>query len=389
MKYAVHLQRNIVIVSFVALASGFGQDLITPILPAYLTLLGLDRAGIGLIDGLLQGATSLFRFISGVLSDKFHNRKWFVFAGYLLSSVSRPFLAFTSSFSSVAFLRILDGVGKGSKDAPRDALIADSAGASVRGRAFGFHRLVDTAGSVFGPLLAASILLSLQPGLGAYRLIFALAAIPGAIALGLILFGVREPKPVVRQQPKDGQTLPGIFWLFCVTIVLITLARMNDSLMLLRATDLGIPSSWAPLLFAGWTLIYALLSYPIGIWSDRVGRRLPLIIGWLLLGLVELGLSVSGPLHQTVLLFAFYGAALALTEGSGRAIISDLVPPEARGRAFAVFYTFTGLAVIVGGYGLGRISDVFTAGTAFRFSAIGVICMSALFFAATMRMKKI
>ena len=143
------IPRNVLILSFVALASGFGQDLITPVLPAYLALIGVSHAGIGLIDGVLQGATQVFRFVSGVLSDRFAARKRFVFLGYALSSVSRPLLALAGGFASALGLRLVDGIGKGVKDAPRDALVADSASSETRGRAFGFHRLVDTAGSVF------------------------------------------------------------------------------------------------------------------------------------------------------------------------------------------------------------------------------------------------
>src|SRR3989338_9282398 len=117
------IPRNVIIIAFVALASGFGQDLITPVIPAFLTLLGVSHAGIGAVDGLLQGSTGIFRFISGVVSDRFQKRKFFVFVGYAISSISRPLLALTSTFSSVAFLRVMDGIGKGTKDAPRDALI--------------------------------------------------------------------------------------------------------------------------------------------------------------------------------------------------------------------------------------------------------------------------
>jgi MFS family permease len=120
--------------------------------------LGLSRAGIGLIDGLLQGTTSLFRFISGILSDKYQDRKFFVFVGYALSSVARPLIALASTFPWIAGLRIIDGVGKGTKDAPRDALVADSSPKESTGRSFGFHRLIDTAGSVLGPLAAAGLL---------------------------------------------------------------------------------------------------------------------------------------------------------------------------------------------------------------------------------------
>ena len=138
-RFFADIPRNILIVSFVALASGFGQDLISSVLPGYLVAIGLSRASIGLIDGLLQGTTSLFRFVSGLLSDRFHNRKSFVFLGYILSSLSRPLLALTATFPWIAALRIVDGVGKGTKDAPRDALVADSSIPGQTGRSFGFQ----------------------------------------------------------------------------------------------------------------------------------------------------------------------------------------------------------------------------------------------------------
>lgn len=201
--------RAILILGFVALASGFGQDLISSVLPGYLAMLAFSRADIGLIDGLLQGATNVFRFVSGFLSDRIQNRKGLVFFGYVLSSVTRPLLALTSTFFGVAALRMTDGVGKGMKDAPRDALVADAALTGASGRAFGFHRMIDTAGSVLGPLLAFGLLALLLPSLATYRFIFALAAIPGAIALGLIWFGVREPKVTKKLASNaTGAALP-------------------------------------------------------------------------------------------------------------------------------------------------------------------------------------
>lgn len=356
-----------------ALASGFGQDLITPVLPAYLALLGFDRAGIGLIDGLLQGATSVFRFISGILSDRFQNRKQFVFAGYVLSSISRPLLALATSFPAIAALRAIDGVGKGGKDAPRDALIADSTGAAVHGRAFGFHRLVDTAGSVFGPLLAGVILLALTPSLASYRIIFALAAVPGAIALALIAFGIREPSHISKLKTQIHSSLPPTFWIFTLAAGVVALTRVNDSLLLIRAMEFGIGPAWIPVLFAGFTLIYALASYPIGIWSDRVGKFKPIAIGWLLLAIVELGFSLQTTAMGAVALFAVFGLYLALTEGSGRAIIANLVPAESRGSAFAIFHTIVGLSLIAGGFGLGRVWDTISPSFAFQLSSVGAL----------------
>lgn len=365
------LPRNVLIVAFVALASGLGQDLITPILPGLLTLLGISRAGIGLIDGLLQGSTSLFRFVSGILSDRYRNRKGFVFVGYALSSVARPLLALTSTLGSVAALRTIDGVGKGMKDAPRDALIADSATEGHRGRAFGFQRFVDTAGSVIGPLIAGAVLLALTPSLQSYRLIFLLAIIPGAVALILIGFGIREPKAIQAERVKTRTKLPWLFWIFTLGSFVAMLTRINDSLFLVRAHDVGIPTTWIPVLFAGFTLLYAALSYPIGIWTDRIGKMPVIVAGWGVLAVVEFGFSRFSGLPALLVLFAGFGLFYALTEGSGRALIADLVPAESRGTAYAIFHTLTGIALIVGGYGLGRIWDVASPERAFGIAAIG------------------
>jgi len=366
-----HISRNVIIIAFVALFSGWGQDLVAPALPAFMVLLGFNHAGIGLVDGLLQSATSIFRFVSGVLSDRYRNRKTFVFLGYALSSVTRPLLAFASSLPFIAGLRLLDGVGKGTKDAPRDALVADSSSDGTHGRAFGFHRFIDTAGSVIGPLMATGVLFLLTPSLFAYRVVFALAAIPGIIALALIWFGVREPEKKTFKIKRLREPFPWAFWLFTAGTAVAMLTKINDALFLVRAQDIGIPPTWIPLLFAGFTLIYAVLSYPIGIWSDRIGK-LPLITaGWLVMAFVELGFAYESSIVTALILFAFFGLFYALTEGSGRAFIADVVPLEQRGSAYAVFHTIVGLSVIVGGYTLGHVWDVMSSGTAFKLSAMG------------------
>jgi len=378
------IPRNVLILSFVALASGFGQDLITPVLPAYLAMIGVSHAGIGLIDGVLQGATQVFRFVSGILSDRFAARKRFVFLGYALSSVARPLLALSGGFASALGLRLVDGIGKGVKDAPRDALVADSATAETRGRAFGFHRLVDTAGSVFGPLTAGAILLALTPSLASYRAIFLLAALPGAVALALILIGIREPEGIRTRDRNGGAKLPPRFWLFTAAMSVAMLTKMNDSLFLTRTQEAGVPAAWIPVVFAGFTLVYALLSYPLGAWSDRVGRLPLLAAGWLLLAAVEFGFGLLGNVPAALVLLVGYGCFYALTEGSGRALVADLAPPEARGTAYAVFYVSVGLAVIAGGFGLGRLWDAVSPAAAFMVSSAGS-ALGGLLFLAMMR----
>ena len=383
------IPRNVLIVSFVALVSGFGQDIITPVLPAYLTLLGFSAAGIGLIDGLLQGATSVFRFISGILSDRYRNRKFFVFLGYGLSAIARPLLAITSSFAPITTLRTLDGIGKGMKDAPRDALIADSSDGKIQGRVFGFQRLVDTVGSILGPLVAGLLLLLLLPTLGTYRLIFALSAIPGLIAISLIWFGIRERRKLISQENKKSQLrLPISFWVFSGTIAMAMMTKVNDSLFLLRVHDIGLSQTMIPFLFAGFTLIYAFLSYPVGIWSDRWGKLPFIAAGWLILSVVELVYSFGPNVVVAVVIFAFYGIFYALTEGSARAYIADTIPLELRGRAYAIFHTLVGVSVIIGGFGIGQVWETASPALAFKIAAVGSFASSLIFIILAQRSKK-
>ena len=375
------VSRNAIVLAFVAFASGFGQDMIAPILPGFLTLLALTRADIGLIDGLLQGTWNICRFLSGWLSDRFHKRKEFVFLGYALSSVARPLLFFASGFLPIAALRVIDGAGKGIKDAPRDALVAEEATAKTSGRTFGFQRMIDTAGSVFGPLTAFGILLWLGTTLATYRTIFALAVVPGALALGLIWFGVREKSTQEAKRKTQNQKLPMRFWLFTLAMSIALLTKINDSLFLVRAADVGIPGAWIPLLFGSFTLIYALASYPIGIWSDRFGKLPFLAAGWIVLSLTEFGFSIDPGLPFALALFACYGLFFALTEGSGRAFIADTVAKGEHGRAYGIFYTATGIALILGGYMLGSIWDRDTPELAFRLAAIGSLIGGLILFA--------
>ena len=385
------IPRNVLVLAFVALASGFGQDLITPVLPGYLSLVGISAAGIGLVDGLLQGSTSVFRLVSGILSDRFQNRKRFVFLGYALSSVARPLLGLAGGFVPVAALRTLDGIGKGMKDAPRDALVADSSAREIHGRAFGFHRLVDTAGSVLGPVAAGILLLSLSPSLGTYRLIFFLAAVPGALALALILAGVREARREgsARGRAATAGPLPWAFWTFTAATAVAMLTKVNDSLFLLRAGDIGIPTPWIPFLFGGFTLLYAAASYPIGIWTDRVGKLPFIAAGWLLLSAVEFVFAGSPGIPAAIILFAFYGLFYALTEGSARAFIADTVPSESRGSAYAVFHTLVGLCVIVGGFGIGRVWEAASPSAAFAVGAVGSLVGGTLFLLMAVRTQKL
>lgn len=384
------IPRNVIVVAFVAFWSGLSQEMVTPLLPAYFAALGFSTAAIGLIDGAVNGAANFAKVVAGYLSDRFRNRKWFVFLGYALSAAARPALGFVSGLAPLAGARVLDGIGKGIKDGPRDALIADAAGKKASGRGFGFHRVVDTAGSVIGPLVAAAVVAYSATTAAGREKVFLLTAIPGAIVLALIVFGVREP---AKAAPKKGRAaigrLPPLFWWFTLISFVAVGSRMADALLLLRSRDFGVPAVFVPLLYSLFHLVYAGLAYPVGVWSDRVGKLPMLIYGWLLLGFVQLGFSFSdGRPWMAAALFAAYGLVFALTEGTNRAWISELVPANARATAYGIFNAALGLAAICAGVALGTLWDAVAPGFAFLLSSLGAFLAAGLYLGLNRRLKK-
>ena len=377
-RHSRRIPRNVLVVAIVAFFSGLTQEMVTPVLPIFFTALGYGAAGIGLIDGLVTASANFFKIIAGYFSDRYRNRKGFVFLGYAFSAVARPLLAFVSGFGGAAGLRALDGIGKGIKDGPRDALIADATPKGSSGRVFGFHRVIDTMGSVAGPLIAAALLAG-SIGLESQRNIFALTAIPGVIALGLILFGIREPASNHSTGRVKVGKLPRLFWIFTLIAFLAAGTRTADGLLLLRSRGLGVPIVAVPLLYAFFHLVYASLSYPFGVWSDRIGKLPMLVMGSCLLALVQAGFAVaSGPLAPIVL-FALYGVFFALTEGTNRAWISELVPANARATAYGVWNGAVGAAAVLSGIIIGGMWELWSPQIAFSFSAFGALLAAGLY----------
>ena len=346
-----HLSRNVWLLSWISLLNDLSSELALTTLPLFLrNVLGVPTAVIGLIEGVADSTATLLRVFSGYLSDRLGRRKPLVAAGYSLSSVSKPFLYFATTWPLVMLVRFADRAGKGVRNAPRDALIADSTDPAYRGRAFGFRHAMDTAGAVIAlasaPLLVyftqGNRLLMTRP---TYQLLVLVAMVPGFLLLLLLplVKDVRGPGP---ERPR--LTLRGFdrrFYVFLVVVTLFALGNSSDAFLILRAQTLGVTVLHLFLVLAAFNLVMALSAYPSGAISDRVGRKRLIIFGWLVYALIYLGFALAHSAAWVVGLFIAYGLYHGATTGAANALIADLVPAERRGTAFGLYNTMVGAAL--------------------------------------------
>lgn len=348
------LPRNVWIVTLTSFLTDISSELLVYLIPLFLLeTLGAGTAVIGLIEGIAETTASLLKVGAGWLSDRLGRRKWLTVGGYALSTLAKPFLLLAAGWPVVLAVRFFDRVGKGIRTAPRDALIADSIEARQRGLAFGLHRAGDTAGALVGILIALAIVLVVQPGGGilqraTFHWAVLFSIVPALLAVLVLAWGARE---VPRQRPPRPFSLswggfPPRYRRFIALVVLFTLGNSSDAFLILRARERGMSVATILTMLAAFTLVYALVAGPAGAWSDRVGRRRLLVIGWLLYGAVYLGFALAGAGWQLWVLFALYGVFYGLTEGAAKALVADLVPPEKRGTAFGIFNAAIGLAAL-------------------------------------------
>jgi MFS family permease len=373
------LGRNVLALTLVSFFTDVSSEMIYPLLPIFLTgTLGASASFVGAIEGAAETTSSILKLASGWWSDRIQRRKPLVVFGYALASTMRPLVAFARSPTEVLLIRLSDRVGKGIRNAPRDALIADSIHPSIRGRAFGFQRAGDHAGGIVGPLIAFALLAWWAVPM---RQVFLLAAVPGALAVAVVMLGVKEPprhrierggwrvETAGLSPPSTFHPLPSTFWSTLAVIFIFTLGNSTDAFLLLRATQLGVPAALAPVLWAVLHVVKALSSTPGGALSDRVGRRPALIAGWLLYAAVYGGFAVASEAWHAWALFAMYGMFFGLTEGTERALVADIVPPERRGSAFGWYHLAVGLGMFPASVLFGVLWDRAGAPTAFLVGA--------------------
>jgi MFS family permease len=365
------LGRNVIALAAVSFLTDVSSEMIYPLLPVFLTtVLGANASFIGAIEGAAETTAALLKLASGWWSDRVQKRKPLVLIGYAIASAMRPLVAIATSAVQVLVIRVSDRVGKGIRNAPRDALIAESVDPSIRGRAFGFHRAADHAGGVLGPLIAFAVL---TLHLAEIRTVFWIAAIPGVLSVLVVWWFVRDIPRTAQAEatPKPDLTQPlgARFWSVLGVIFLFTLGNSTDAFLLLRASQLGVPVALAPILWAALHLVKTISSTPGGALSDRIGRRPTLIAGWILYAAVYFAFARATSAWHAWALFGVYGIFFGLTEGSERALIADLVILERRGTAFGWYNLAIGLGALPASLMFGYVWDHAGPGTAFVMGA--------------------
>jgi MFS family permease len=325
---------------WVSFCSDVASEMIYPLLPLFLTrTLGAPMKAVGLIEGVAEAAGSGVRLLAGWLSDRTGRRKPFVVAGYACAAAAKPLLAVAGTWGHVLGIRFLDRLGKGLRTPPRDALLADATPPAIRGRAFGLHGSMDTAGAVVGPLLAFVLLPFFG---GELRPLFLLAFIPGLVGIVILLARVPDIPRGGSPVAAGAEPLGPRFWRFVPVLVSFGIGNSSDVFLILRARHLGIGEGWIPLLYLTFNAVYAAAALPGGTLSDRLGRRRVILVGYAVFAGVYLGFAWAGSAWAPWPLFALYGIYYALTERVQRAFVADLVPASARGRAFGVYHALVG-----------------------------------------------
>lgn len=366
------------ILGLVSLFTDISSEMIYPLLPLFLTtVLGAGPAFLGVIEGVAESTASLLKLVSGIVSDRVPGRKKLVLAGYTISSVARPLTALAATPLAVLFIRFADRVGKGVRTSPRDALIADSVDPSIRGKAFGFHRSMDHAGALIGPLIAAALLTWFSADL---RTVFWLASIPGGVAVLLIILKVRDVTRAAAQQPATLGMFPrGKLRSYLLVLFIFTLGNSSDAFLLLRSGQLGVAPHIIPLLWAFFHLVKMLSSMPFGALSDRIGRRAVIMSGWAVYALAYTGFAFATCSLHVWILFAFYGLFYGLTEGVEKALLTDIAPVSERGSAFGWYNFAIGAGALPASVLFGLVWQKAGAKAAFGLGAC-LACLAAVLF---------
>ena len=376
------LTRDTWLLSFASLFSDISTEMLYPVLPTFLTQ-SLHAGGtvVGLVEGLAQGAQNMIQGVSGSLSDRLQRRKPIALAGYALSALAKPLIGLAGVWPVALGGRLLDRLGAGSRSAPRDALVAASADEASRGRAFGLEGFGDNLGAFLGPLLALALL-----GFWAIplRWIFYLAIVPGTIAFLLVLL-VRERKVgfAAKARIDVGVTrLPRVYRRYLAASAVFGIGNSSNAFLILQTQALGASLQTTILIYAAFNLVAALVSYPAGALSDRLGARNLLVVAYAIFAIAYLGFALGANLVLIAVLFILYGAYQGIFRTAGKALASDLVPAALRAGGIGWYNATVGLTGLIASTAAGLLWDDVGHGALFllgaAFAVLGAVALLVL-----------
>lgn len=369
-KYLAGLPRNIFLLALASLFADISTEMLYPVLPAFLTqTLGATGSIVGLVDGAAQATQNIVQGFSGALSDKLQKRKAIALVGYLLAATAKPLTGLSTIWQGVLCARLLDRFGAGTRSAPRDALIASSVDEQDRGRAFGLEGVGDNAGAFFGPLLAVLLLYSLHVGT---REIFYLAVIPGLLAFLMVLLVTERPAAITSKAKIDIRLrqFPKRYWRYLLVTAIFGIGNSSNAFLILRTQDLGASLELTILIYAAFNLAAALISYPAGFLSDRLGRKIVLLGSFAIFAVAYSGFALTQHVLLIAGLFAFYGLYQGTFRAVGKAFASDFVPEHLRASGVGWYNTTVGLLQLVASLIAGVLWDRVSHESVFIYGAV-------------------
>ncbi len=376
------LSRSTFLLAFASFFSDISTEMLYPVLPVFLTqTLHASGSIVGLIDGFAQALQNLVQGFSGALSDKLQRRKPIALSGYFLSAIAKPLRGFSAAWQGLFAARSLDRLGAGIRAAPRDALVAASADEEHRGKAFGLEGFGDNAGAFVGPLLAVFLLYSLHLGM---RSIFYLALIPGLLAFSMVLLVKERPAEAGAKAKIDIgiRQFPRPYWRYLLATAIFGLGNSSNAFLILRTQDIDSSLQTTILLYAAFNLVAALISYPAGFLSDRLGRKHVLLVSLAIFTAAYLGFALTRDIAVIAVLFVVYGLYQGIFRAVGKALAADLVPAQLRASGVGWYSTTMGLLQLIASVIAGLLWDraghqsVFVYGAAF--GALGFLAVLIL-----------
>jgi MFS family permease len=376
---------SVVALGIVALFMDVSSELVHSLLPLFLVdTLGASLVTVGVIEGFAEATAAITKMFSGVISDRIGKRKLLTIVGYGLSAITKPIFPLAGSIAAVFAARFLDRIGKGIRDSPRDALVADITPPEIRGAAFGLRQALDAIGAVAGPVLAMVLMILYVDN---FRAVFWWATLPAAISVALLIVGVREPagiKPSKRRdwpvRSADLARMSGSYWRVVVIGIVFTLARFSGAFLVLKGQQVGLPLALVPLVLVVMNIVYATVATPAGSLSDRIGRRKVLTFGLAVLVAADLSIAFAPGLIGLFIGVALWGAYMGLSQGLLSALVADTAPTDLRGTAFGIFNVSTGVALLaassLAGVLWAHFGPTVTFATGAGFAAVAAIALA-------------
>jgi MFS family permease len=375
---------NVFFLGVVSFLTDVSSEMIFTLIPLFLAnILGVGGTVVGVVGGISESTDAILRIFSGWFSDRIRKRKLLAVLGYSFSTVAKPFMYLATTWGTVLSIRLSDRIGKGVRSPSRDALIADSIAAAERGRSFGLHRAMDTSGAVLGLAIAALIIYLVQGsgvelGLRSYQWIVIVGIVPAVLGVLVLLAFVREKGQGQSLNDDPQQVSPSVspkggfdtrFKVFLAIMAIFTLGNSSDFFVILRAQNLETPLIQVVLMLVLFNATYAISALPMGILSDKLGRRRVIALGWFIYALIYLGFALASDMWQIWMLFAGYGIYYGIVEGVARAFVADLVPAERRGTAYGLYQGIVGLTLLPASIIAGWLWDVINPAAPFYLGA--------------------